>query len=314
MSTSFTRPVSRFPRFVRALTLTAFSGFAVASAAAPGQAPSAPQVVVAPASEAILDGSNLIDAKMNFGRDAVNVTWYLPSTEAPKGFVVLFHGFARNKGHMRDLASRLQKEGLVVLTPTLGLGLINNVEFLKAMGESLRTLDKVPGTEIALPSNVVVAGHSAGGKNAAVLAASLRISLGERLVGALLLDPVERDGQLEGALKALDGSGVDVLSVLARPSSCNANSNATELLKRYSADFKGLRFAKGSHCDAEGTSTDTLCRLPCGKSQEKTMEGTQAFAVNWVLGFFEGSRRAPYFPGGDVLGGILDTSEGTLLE
>ena len=309
MSIFFSRPVSRF---VFSLALTAFSGIAVASVSTQALSKNAANAVEPAASFAA--AASFIDSKLSFGRETVNVTWFLPGTEQPKGFVVLFHGFARNKGHMRDLASRLQKEGLVVLTPTLGLGLINNLEFLKAMAEGLRTMEKVPGTDVALPANVVVAGHSAGGKNAAILASLLRTSLGERLVGALLLDPVERDGQLEGALKALEGTSVDVLSVLARPSSCNANSNATELLKRYSADFKGIRFAKGSHCDAEGTSTDLICRLPCGAPQKTTMESTQAFAVNWILGFFEGSRRAAYFPGGDVLGGLLDTSEGSLLE
>ena len=308
MSTLFSRPVSRF---VFSLALTAFSGIAVASVATQKLSKNA-TISAEPA--ASFAAESLIDTTLTFGRESVNVTWFLPGAEQPKGFVVLFHGFARNKGHMRDLASRLQKEGLVVLTPTLGLGLINNLEFLKAMAEGLRSLEKVPGTEVALPANVVVAGHSAGGKNAAILASLLRTSLGERLVGALLLDPVERDGQLEDALKALEGTKVDVLSVLARPSSCNANSNATELLKRYSADFKGIRFTKGSHCDAEGTSTDLICRLPCGAPQKKTMESTQAFAVNWILGFFEGNRRAPYFPGGDVLGEVLDTSEGSLLE
>lgn len=313
MSNVFLRPVSGFLVLSACLSsllglTTALSGTAVASSSNSAASVAAHGASLTNAS------SNFIEAKMNFGRTSVSVSWYLPETQHAKGFVILFHGFARNKGHMRDLASRLQKEGLVVLTPSLGLGLINNKDFLNSMSEGLSALEKIPGTEFSLPSTLVVAGHSAGGKNAAILGASLRRSLGERLAGVMLLDPVERDGQLETALNALEEQGVDTLSVLARPSSCNANSNATELLKRFKADFKGLRFVKGSHCDAEGTSTDGMCRMPCGASQEQTMESTQAFAVNWILGFSEASRRHSYFPGGEVLGKVLDNAEGSLLE
>ena len=253
------------------------------------------------------------DGTLQFGRDAVQATWYLPA-QAPRGFVVLFHGFSRNKGHMRDLAGRLQDEGLVVLTPTLGFGLINNAAFLSSMEDGLWTLTVIPGTDEPVPSQVVVAGHSAGGKNAATLAVGLRASLGDRVLGAVLLDPVEREGDLEAALKGATDSKLEILSLLAKAGSCNAQSNATGLLKAYPAPFKGIRITNGTHCDAEGSTSDFACRLACGSASEKTIETTLAFATNWIAGFFDGQPRPAYFPGGSALDAALKASEASLLE
>jgi pimeloyl-ACP methyl ester carboxylesterase len=291
---------------LRAASLAAFAlACSSADAASRGQADAE-----SAGSEAFVPG--VLDARLPLGGKTLDVTWYLPEAES-RGFVVLMHGFSRNKGHMRDLAGRLRDRSLVVLAPNVGLGAINDTSFLERMADDVSALTSVPGTTFALPERIVFAGHSAGGKNAALMAAHLRVNLGERLMGVMLLDPVEREGQLEQSLVSLDTAGVEILSLLAKPGSCNAGGNAAPLLKRLPVTFKGLLFANGTHCDAEGSTSDFVCKLACGASHEKTVVSTQEFAVHWVDGFFAG-RTPAYFPGGEVLGDALRDKLATLLE
>lgn len=254
-----------------------------------------------------------IEASLDVAGARVSSTWYVPATNA-KGWVVLMHGFARNKGHMKDLATRLQKSGLIVFTPSVGVGQINSSAFLDALGSAVRELKSVPTTDLALPARVVIAGHSAGGKNAAALAASLRASAGDMLAGVVLLDPVDRDGTLQKAISELNGTGTEILSILAKPGTCNANGNAGPLLKELDASFKGLRFEAGTHCDAEGASSDALCRIACGQGTPKTVNNTLDFSVNWITGFVNGSKDARFFPGGTRFEEVIGASEAAPLE
>jgi len=262
-----------------------------------------------------LAAERTIDGNVTLGNTRLASTWYVPNdAAASRGFVVLLHGFARNKDNMRDLASRLQDKGYTVLTPTVGLGSLNSDAFLAGAALDLAKLQKIPDTDVALPSRLVVAGHSAGGKNALVIGAALRATLGERMAGILLLDPVERDGAMQRAFASLGGSETDVLTLLARPGACNAGGNAAPLLKDFASPFKGVRMTKGTHCDAEGSSTNFLCKVACGNSSAATVTDTQEFAVNWIEGFFEGTRRAEFFPGGARYDALVGSQDGEAIE
>ncbi|WP_436775833.1 alpha/beta hydrolase [Yinghuangia sp. YIM S09857] len=256
--------------------------------------------------------------------------WYFPAG-TPKGTVWLQHGFSRSNNQLDDLARRYAEAGFVVFAPTLpsadlfgctvsNLG--NNTAFLDNVadlfGKSADPGDKLgrsfadaraeagrPG--LALPQNLVFVGHSAGAEAVSYAANRLRTnypSAFARLRGLVLLDPVNSfiGLNMANALNGLNTTDKPILAVSSPPYLANGNASGTvELTTDVHRPFLGVRLTSGSHCDAEGASTDALCTLPNGAPQPANVTVLQTLAVNWASDFVQGTTSPAYRPGGTYL-------------
>ncbi|MCF2531538.1 alpha/beta hydrolase [Yinghuangia soli] len=256
--------------------------------------------------------------------------WYFPAG-TPKGTVWLQHGFSRSNDRLDDLARRYAAAGFVVFAPTLpsadlfgctvsNLG--NNTAFLNNVadlfGKSADPGDKLGRSfadakaeagrpELALPQKLVFVGHSAGGEAVSYAANRLRTNYPAafaRLGGVVLLDPVNSFTGLNmaNALNGLATTTTPILAVSSPPYAANGNASGTvELTTDVHRPFLGVRLTTGSHCDAEGASTDALCTALNGAPQAANVAVLQTLAVGWALDFAAGTTTAAYYPGGSYL-------------
>ncbi|MET7425104.1 alpha/beta hydrolase [Dactylosporangium sp. NPDC005555] len=260
--------------------------------------------------------------------------WFLPAG-TPKGLVYLQHGFSRSNGNMADLAGHYAAAGFVVFAPTLpsadifgctvsNLG--NNAPFLNnvaawlgqantASGALARSyanaLSRAGRPASALPASYVIAGHSAGGEVAAYVANRLRTTYpGQyakvRLVQ--LLDPVKSfiGSNMATGLNGLNLTSTPIFAISSPPYTANSNANGTvELTNDVHRPFLGVRLTTGSHCDAEGASTDGLCTVLNGTSQPGNVTALQTLAVAWADDAVAGTTTATYYPGGAYYQSLL---------
>jgi dienelactone hydrolase len=252
----------------------------------------------------------------------IEAEWHFPAAAPPLGLVWLQHGFARRAGNVRDLATHLARQGLLVVAPDLGsfdrpCGL-HGPELADALAQAFAA-SRSPESPLAvaaraaaaaaslapapLPEPLGFVGHSAGAATVLTVAARLR-SLdpqeASRLRAVVLLDPVDgTDRELQPALAAL-GPGL-VKALAAPPGWCNAFGAAAAGLDAFEPGFAGVELAGGSHCDAEGATSDWMCDLLCGASQPLPADLLRALASNWLVGELAGSRNPDAYPGGPWL-------------
>jgi hypothetical protein len=267
--------------------------------------------------------------------------WYFPATTSPKALVYLQHGFSRANDDVADLARRYQAAGYLVFAPTLpsadiygctvnNLG--NNTVFLNSVAAWIGTASSPSGalaTSYAaaaakagrsgstLPSGYVLAGHSAGGEAVTYIANRLRTTFPAAFANLRhlqLLDPVKSifGGNMATGLNGLAGTSLPILTISSPPYLANSDASGTVALTgTIDRDFLGVRLTTGSHCDAEGASTDALCTLTAGTSQAANVTALQTLAVNWA----SGAGDASYYPGGSyyeglLSGGVIETLSG----
>ncbi|BCY10838.1 alpha/beta hydrolase [Actinoplanes sp. L3-i22] len=268
--------------------------------------------------------------------------WYFPATTSPKALVYLQHGFSRSNANVADLARRYQAAGFLVFAPTLpsadiygctvnNLG--NNTVFLSnvaawigqaadpgaALATSYAAAARTAGrTGSTLPANYILAGHSAGGEAVTYIAEILRTTYPAafaHLRYLQLLDPVKSiagDNMATG-LTGLAGTTLPIRAISSPPYLANSNASGTvELTDRLDRDFLGVRLTTGSHCDAEGASTNFLCTLTAGTSKAANVAALQTLAVNWAIDAADGTTTASYYPGGAyyqslLTGGVIQT-------
>jgi hypothetical protein len=260
--------------------------------------------------------------------------WFLPSGTA-KGLVYLQHGFSRSNGNLADLAEHYAAAGFAVFAPTLpsadifgctvsNLG--NNAPFLNNVATWLGQADNAGGAlarsyanalsragrpASPLPASYVIAGHSAGGEVAAYVANRLRTTFPSQFARVRLvqlLDPVKSfiGSNMATGLKGLNLTSTPVLAISSPPYLANSNASGTvELTKDVHRAFLGVRLTSGSHCDAEGASTDGLCTLPNGASKPGNVTALQTFAVAWANDAVAGTTTATYYPGGGYYQSLL---------
>lgn len=226
-------------------------------------------------------------------------TWYLPRGQAA-ALVLLQPGFTRRCDHLRETSRRLMAAGLMVLcvdAPMAG----GNPLLADALARWL--LQHAPAADgRALPATLIVAGHSAGARFAARLGAQVHRLAPQRLVGALLFDPVATAG-FEADLRLLsDGGQRPVLAVLAPPHGCNAQGNARPALQalRQAAlasgrsGFVGVDLVDGgTHADVEGEDSDWIARSACGTPQPVNVVLLRGLAVQWALDLARGATPQP---------------------
>ncbi|BCJ48175.1 hypothetical protein GCM10010168_25350 [Actinoplanes ianthinogenes] len=118
-------------------------------------------------------------------------------------------------------------------------------------------------------------------------------------------------------LTGLAATSLPLRTVSSPPYLANSNASGTvELTGDLDRDFLGVRLTTGSHCDAEGASTNILCTLTAGTSKAQNVTALQTFAVNWTLDAVDGTTTATYYPGGAyyeslLTGGVIATLSGS---
>jgi len=212
---------------------------------------------------------------------AVPVDVYRPAG-APRGAVILSHGFTRSRTTLGGHAAALAEAGALALTPDLpytfdfalnARGLAELVERLRAGGTFGPPLQRV-----------VLVGFSAGGLSSLLAAASPGV------VGYVGLDPFDRlssDGA--GGLGRDFARGLQTEAILLRapPSRCNAHSVA----EPWGALLPRLRYDRlidgASHCDFE-SPTDWMCRVACGATDPQRQGAVRAALLEAVARWLPG--------------------------
>lgn len=242
----------------------------------------------------------------------IPVSWFVPRHTLARGWVFLQHGFARTREHLKGLAERLTDQGLVVVTPSLSTSQLNDTFLAEEMADEFIKNPPLPGG-VSVPAGFVLAGHSIGGRFVSTMAGRFSRQLVLGFKGLLLLDAVEQNDEISKQLGKLGGVGV--MAILAQPGVCNMLSNVTRVLDRVRRgnNFVGLRLKGGTHCDAEGGTTDALCTMTCGKPQRENISVVRDFTTHWIVGFITGQRDESYFPGGEAFERLLTATGATRL-
>ncbi|MEV0898802.1 alpha/beta hydrolase [Actinoplanes sp. NPDC049802] len=292
-------------------------------------------VTAAPARAAAAEIDGDITVPCGSSTYTQDADWFFPETTSPKALVFLQHGFSRSNSHVAALARKYQAAGFLVFTPTLpsinssGCTVSNqgdNTAFLNSVaawigeattaGKALPTSYAKAATTAGragstLPAKYVLAGHSAGGDAVAYIANRLRTTFPAafgNLEYLQLLDPVKSPSgtNMADALTGLNGTSLPITTISSPPYLSNSNASGTvELLARVDRPFLGVRLTTGSHCDAEGASTNWLCTLTGGAPKSQNVTALQTFAVNWAADAVAGTTTATYYPGGAYYQGLL---------
>ncbi|MEV6342815.1 alpha/beta hydrolase [Actinoplanes sp. NPDC051851] len=263
------------------------------------------------------------------------VDWYFPTTTSPKALIYLQHGFSRSKSNMADLAGEYQTAGYLVFVPTLPSSNANNctvnntgsnTTFLTNVAAWFGTATSSTGNLAVsyataattagragstLPTTFILAGHSAGGEAVTYVAGVLATTYPAayaNLKFLQLLDPVESPSgtNMATGLTAVGGTSLPVRTVSSPPYLANGQASGTvELTATLDRDFLGVRLTTGSHCDAEGSSTNFLCTLTAGASKAANVTALQTFAVAWANDAVAGTTTATYYPGGTYYQSLL---------
>jgi dienelactone hydrolase len=244
-------------------------------------------VAVAPTREIGPTGS-IVVAPIDLGAKARSAHWYLPAGEAT-ALVVFEHGFLRHCENLRETTRQLMTAGLMALCVDASMQ-GGNPGLAETLARSLAD-DRLRPDGRAVPRRILVAGHSAGALFAVRMGATLDAIAPERLVGALLFDPVAGDG-FETGLGAISAAGRrPVLTLVAPPHRCNADASALPALRRLVAaardaganDFELIELAAGAtHADVEGEDTSGMAEWSCGRIRPVHAERRRALSIAWA--------------------------------
>ena len=182
---------------------------------------------------------------------------YTPDTSDPP-VVILGHGFARGSGVMTGWAEHLASWGVEVLLPTLcHYNIFTGVDH-EMNGQNMIDLSEIHGT-----TDVIYAGHSAGG-----LAAIIAASLDSNAIGVLGLDATDTQGVpgVEDFIGQNYAGDIfsPAFSIRGEPSTCNSDNNGIDLF-RMMDNYQAIKITSADHCDFENP-TDAICELGCENS------------------------------------------------
>lgn len=247
------------------------------------------------------------------GGQVYEVDWRRPDGPA-LGLAVIEHGFTRRCTNLAGTLDALVAQGLVTLCVNASMaggnpGLADDLADVLAAGVTTPWGDPAP-------ERVVVGGHSAGGAFAARLGATLAIRAPQRLVGAVLFDPVAASGFTEDLRTLAEGGLRPVRSISANASGCNANQNSLPGLRAVLDDaaaagneaFVGLQLTdRSTHVDVEGSDGNLLGWIACrqGPPRPANVRTLRELAAAWAADLVRGSRTPAYYPGGEVVEELL---------
>lgn len=183
---------------------------------------------------------------------------YTPYANNPP-VVVLGHGFARGPDVMAGWAEHLSSWGVEVLLPTLcHYNVFTGVDH-EMNGQNMKELAVLHSA-----SDVVYAGHSAGG-----LAAIIAASLDPNASGVLGLDATDTQG-IPGVPDEIGQSYASnvtcpAFSITGEASTCNADNNGLDLFSMMNT-YQAIKVVDADHCDFE-SPTDWICESQCENVQ-----------------------------------------------
>jgi|APTNR8051073442_1049403.scaffolds.fasta_scaffold12810_2 pimeloyl-ACP methyl ester carboxylesterase len=263
------------------------------------------------------------DTSLSLGGSSYAAEWWLPQA-APAALVTVQHGFTRQCRHVRATARALAAEGLATLclnAPMAG----GNPALAEALAAELVSGIGLPDGR-AMPSRLVVGGHSAGGLFASRVGWALAAQAPQRLAGAVLFDPVDAADQLRTNLQSMSASGARaVLAITANASACNADQNHLPALRQVQQDaiaagrdgFVGLQLTdRSTHVDVEGEDTTALAVLVCrqGRPRDFNTSSLRQAAARWALDMAGGSRSEDWYPGGAAVQQLIDQGRAALID
>lgn len=203
----------------------------------------------------------------------VEVSWAWPDGVAPRGLLLLQHGFARHCSHLHGSAQALADAGWLVMclnAPMAG----GNPRLAEALAATIAQGRWLAPDGGALPARIVVGGHSAGAAVAARVGLALQRLAPQRLAGALLFDPV--------SVPALPDR--PTLALIAPPMPCNAMQRDAPLLRAAPQVELIEGPADATHMDIEGEDTDAIARRACAPGDVKlaNTQRLRACAQAWL--------------------------------
>ena len=184
---------------------------------------------------------------------------YTPVGVSSPPVVVLGHGFARGADTMTGWADHLASWGVEVLLPTLcHYNVFAGVDH-EMNGQNMKELAILHGA-----TNVVYAGHSAGG-----LAAVIAASQDPNASGVLGLDATDTQG-IPGVPDVIGQSYAGnvtcpAFSIVGEASTCNADNNGLDLFSMM-GEYQVAKVVDADHCDFE-SPTDWICESQCENAQ-----------------------------------------------
>ena len=162
--------------------------------------------------------------------------------------VILSHGFARNRGHMKGWAKHLASWGFTVLTPNHCH--LNPRDVNPALAaEELLTLSKRLAFE-----RVIYAGQSNGGAISIIAGAQ-----DPKAIAVVGLDTTESYKKPTGPFAK--SISIPVYGLLGEPSGCNAQGNGQALYNDI-AQIYTYKIKTSDHCDFESPSGG-FCYIFC---------------------------------------------------
>jgi hypothetical protein len=255
---------------------------------------------------------------------SVPADWYFPAgDDPPQRLILLQHGFFAVAPMYSHLAARLAEDtNSIVVAPTItsnplaagglwinGAGMHRAIAALftgdraalnaSALAADYAELYQLDSAEAVLPSQFVLAGHSAGGAAVSVAAGYvIESDAADDLMGVLLLDAVTTEGRLAATLTKLDEYQqqtlryVPIREIGAPSSSWNSISNVNAVLSAARPDrFNGVVLARGVHTDSMGGGSaisQFLVHLLAGNPVKQNPPAVQHLAVAWVNEWFAG--------------------------
>ena len=185
----------------------------------------------------------------------MNYSIYTPINFSNPPTVILGHGFARGPDKMTGWAEHLASWGIEVLLPSLcHYNIFAGVDH-EMNGQNMKELGELHGS-----SNIIYAGHSAGG-----LAAIIAASMDENALGILGLDTTDTENvpgvpDFIGQQYANTIHGIGFY-IHGESSSCNSENNGLALFEMMD-EFYIIKVEGADHCDFE-FPTDVICEMSC---------------------------------------------------
>ncbi len=203
----------------------------------------------------------IISNSLNVSNDeSLEYSLFFTSEIENSVYLILIHGFSRNKSIMAGFAQHYASWGIKVITmDLLHSSIIDNDPIQDAT--DLNFISQ----QIAGDGPVIYGGHSAGGMRG-IIAAQQDINaiafLGLDLVDAI--NPSWNDEYL--ALSHVSNISIPVWGLMAGASSCNANGNGLNVYLEAEYGY-AISVIEADHCDFE-FPTNLFCTILCQNSND----------------------------------------------
>lgn len=245
----------------------------------------------------------------------VRADWYFPrGSTPPKGLIYLQHGlWATSRFYSATAAYLAEKTHSIVVAPTLTWNPLDTENYPLMWPDTHRAIadlftgDRVAlnesakqaGYRGALPTRVVLAGHSAGGGLVAGTARYLvQSGAGNNLAGVVMLDGVGVFGVLRSDLAKIPQS-IPVYNLAAAPNSWNGNGYAQRKLNEVRPDmFTGVLVQGGHHSDSMQSTSGAvqfMAYLATGFSSQWNVAANELLSAGWINDMFDGTHTGRFY-------------------